>query len=76
MVILLLLDVLDSQGFVFQKKLPSIAQGSGPGLGPGPAGLTRGPGPGPGPAQRSPIVAPDYQGFIRLLKFHEMTRVS
>ncbi len=59
-------------GMRFLKKFPSIAQGPGPG--PGPAGLTRGP--GPGPAQRSPIVAPDYKGFIRLLRFHQMTRVS
>ncbi len=56
----------------FLKKFPPIAKGPGPG--PGPAGLTRGP--GPGLAQRSPIVAPDYKGFIRLLRFHQMTRVS
>ena len=56
MLILLLLDMSDSQGCVFEKKIPPITKGPGPG--PGPAGLTRGP--GPGPAQRSPIVAPDY----------------
>ena len=72
MVILLLLDMLDFQGCVFWKKFLSITKGPGPA--PGPAGLTRGP--GPGPAQRSPIVAPDYFGFTRLLWFHQMTRVS
>ena len=56
MLIMLLLDMLDFQGCVFEKAFLPIAKGPGPG--PGPAGLTRGP--GPGPAQRSPIVAPDY----------------
>ncbi len=56
MLMLLLLDILDFQGFVFEKQFLPIAKGTGPG--PGPAGIARSP--GPGPAQRSPIAAPYY----------------